>query len=174
MAMNMLWVLSLYEAVTSPAMFTVLQRMAKQEGKSLPKKDQLLRGLFLSQTAAFAVVGLLFMHERVLLLLCMAIGSWAVTTMVLTDPRSYQHGSPHPRLSNQVNLDVKQGHQPQASSMIDRVSIFPHYAARPSSFGSADYRVARTVRILQLFPPRNPRYRIPPSVDTEFNDHRSR
>ncbi len=123
--MDILWTLSICEAVALPAICAVLKSIAKQEGQSLPRWGQLLRGVFLSQIAAFAVVSLLSIHERALLLLCIAIGSWVVTSLVLRHPRFDRHGFPHPETSDQVNLDVEQEHQSQSSGSIDWVSNFP-------------------------------------------------
>jgi len=122
MAVSTLWAISLCEVVVLPATLTILKRKAKQEGLSLPGWDQLLQGLFLSQAAAFAVFGLSFVDERALLLLCVGIGSWAVTTSILGHPGIERQGSSHPETSDQVNLDAEQGRQPQASIMVDTVS----------------------------------------------------
>lgn len=123
--MDILWTLSICEAVALPAICAVLKSIAKQEEQSLPRWGQLLRGVFLSQIAAFAVVGLLSIHERALLLLCVAIGSWMVASLVLRHPRFDRHGFPHPETSDQVDLDVEQEHQSQSSGAIDWVSNFP-------------------------------------------------
>jgi len=121
--MEILWVLGLCEAVALPAICAVLGCIAKQEGQSLPRWGQLLRGVFLSQIIVLTVVGILHVYESAFWILVAAAGSWFATIWIL-DQRSFgiRESSQRER-SSQHSQDAQQTDHSQPPVVVSQVNI---------------------------------------------------
>lgn len=121
--MDVYRVLCLSEAVVLPAICVVLNRMAKQDGKLLPRCGQLVRGVFLSQIVVLAIIGSLYVHESAFWILVAAAGSWLVSTRVLDQFSFGMHEySRHPDFNERSQRAPRNDHS-QSTVVVNQVRI---------------------------------------------------
>lgn len=106
--MNTFWILSLCEAAALPAICAVLRRIAKQQERSIPRWDQFLRGVFLSQVIVWAVIALVRIHGPAVWLPITATGSWCVTLWCLDHSRFGVHNSLQNVKSSKTSQEAEQ------------------------------------------------------------------
>lgn len=121
--MDVFRALGFSEAVALPAICAVLNRMAKQDGKFLPRWSQLLRGVFLSQIILLPVIGILYVHESAFWILVAAAGSWFVSIRILDQFSFGMHeSSRHPDFNEGSQHAPRNSHS-QPTVVVNQVRI---------------------------------------------------